>query len=126
MNQIYLEILRLFKEREIPLKATQKEICVPIVERIYKKMKAGIKFSGIHICEDMIINGHHRYIASLLSGFSIEKNSWGKARSTKIIEWSDVKLVKDDWDTEAKLLKFNKEDAEYNNISFEKLVDLLK
>jgi hypothetical protein len=119
------EISKLLKEGNIPLKATQNKICVPVVERMYKKMKAGIQFSGILVCDGVINNGHHRYIASLLSGYEIEHLPWEKAPSIDVCSWNDVILIEDDYDTEADLLKYNKEDAKYNNITIKELVGLL-
>ncbi|MCK6610747.1 MAG: hypothetical protein L6Q78_06865 [Bacteroidia bacterium] len=123
---MYSEISKLLKEGDIQLKATQDKICVPVVERIYKKMKLGIKFSGVQVCEGMIINGHHRYIASLLSGCSIENYPWEKAPSIDVVQWPNVTLIEEDWDTVAKLLKHNEDDAKYNDISIEELEELLK
>lgn len=89
-------------------------------------MKLGIKFSGVQVCEGMIINGHHRYIASLLSGCSIENYPWEKAPSIDVVQWPNVTLIEEDWDTVAKLLKHNEDDAKYNDISIEELEELLK
>lgn len=121
-----LEICKLFKESTIELKSTHSILCVPIIERICKKMKAGIKFSDIKVDENIIIDGHHRYIASLLADVSLEKQPSYKTSSTVVFDWSIVNLAEDDWDTEAKILIMNKEDAEYNNISLGDLNALLK
>lgn len=43
----------------------QGALSIPIIERIYKKMLKKIKFSAIHVSSDnLIVNGHHRYISS--------------------------------------------------------------
>lgn len=121
-----LEICKLFKESTIELKSTHSILCVPIIERMFKKMKAGIKFSDIKVDENIIIDGPHRYIASLLADVSLEKQPSYKTSSTVVFDWSIVNLAEDDWDTEAKILIMNKEDAEYNDISLEDLNALLK
>ncbi|MCA0427587.1 MAG: ParB/Srx family N-terminal domain-containing protein [Bacteroidetes bacterium] len=88
-------------------------------------MKIGVKFSGIRVDGELIIDGHHRYLASLLAGVSLEMYPSIKTSATKIIEWNNVDFVKDDWDTEVKILLMNKIDAEYNGMSLEKLNELL-
>jgi hypothetical protein len=119
------EILKMLNEGNIPLKATQNKICVPIVERMYKKMKAGIGFSGILVCDGVITNGHHRYIASLLSECPIEHLPWEKAKSRDVCSWNNVILIEDDYETEADILKHNEDDAKYNNITIKELVAIL-
>ena len=57
---------------DIRLGATQQKLCIPIINRIYHKMKYGIRFSPIKVCDNLIIDGHHRYISSLLAGIEIE------------------------------------------------------
>ncbi|MCO5260138.1 MAG: hypothetical protein M9916_08345 [Crocinitomicaceae bacterium] len=123
---MYLEITNLLNENTIQLKSTHNKLCVPIIERICKKMKAGIKFSGIKVDENTIIDGHHRYVASLLAGVTIEKHPSYKTSGAVVYDWSSVQLTEEDWDTKAKILIKNQEDAEYNNITLEKLFELLK
>lgn len=89
-------------------------------------MKIGIKFSGIKVDGNVIIDGHHRYLASLLAGVSLERYPSNRTSATKVFEWERVELVKDDWDTEAKILLLNKLDAKFNDISLEKLTELLQ
>lgn len=123
---MYTAIADLLRQTNIPLKSTQNKICVPIVERIYKKMKAGINFSAIRTDNDVIIEGHHRYVASLLSGFFLDKFPSQKTTATEVVDWAHVALVEEDWDTAAKVLKLNEDDAKFNNISLAELNALLK
>jgi|JI7StandDraft_1071085.scaffolds.fasta_scaffold48493_3 hypothetical protein len=120
------QILRLLQEDYLPLKASQNKLSVPVIARIYKKMKVGIKFPGVQISQGVIINGHHRYIASLLCKCHIEQVPWVKSPSIPEIQWSEVVLVEEDWDTAAQVLKHNEDDARYNAISVEQLRALLK
>ena len=89
-------------------------------------MKIGIKFSGIKVDGDLIIDGHHRYIASLLAGVCLEKYPSNKTSATKVSEWNVVEFVEEDWDTDAKILLLNKLDAEFNGLTLEELNELLK
>lgn len=126
MNPLSIEfVFEFVKSGKIELKSTHERLCFPIINRLYRKMKIGVKFSGIRVDGELIIDGHHRYLASLLAGVSLEMYPSIKTSATKIIEWNNVDFVKDDWDTEVKILLMNKIDAEYNGMSLEKLNELL-
>ncbi len=119
-------ILNLLKSGSIELKSTHQKLCYPIIVRIYRKMLIGIEFNGIKVDGDIIIDGHHRYLASLLADVSLEKYPSNRTSATSIFQWIDVEIVSEDWDTKAKVLMLNEFDAKYNNISLEKLIELLK
>jgi len=126
VNPLSIEfVFEFVKSGKIELKSTHERLCFPIINRLYRKMKIGVKFSGIRVDGELIIDGHHRYLASLLAGVSLEMYPSIKTSATKIIEWNNVDFVKDDWDTEVKILLMNKIDAEYNGMSLEKLNELL-
>jgi len=73
MNQITIEILsKYLKENSINLNSTHARLCYSIINRIYKKMCFGIKFQSIKVDGNLIIDGHHRYLASLLSGVTLD------------------------------------------------------
>ena len=116
----------ILKDQKITLKSTQKKLCFPIINRIYKKMKSGIKFSAIKVDENLIIDGHHRYIASIMAEVPLELSPSNMTSATTIIDWSQILLDSEDWDTTAKINMLNAIDAEFNNISFEKLDELTK
>lgn len=89
-------------------------------------MRAGIKFSEIKVDEDLICDGHHRYVASLLAQFPIDSIPSKRTSATEIIDWESVVFEDKDWDTETKIEYLNEQDAIFNNISIEELVELLK
>lgn len=127
LEQISIEIvLKLVRQGNVELKSTHDKLCYPIIARIYKKMRIGIEFTGIKVDGDVIIDGHHRYLASLLAGVSLNRYPSNRTSATKISDWKTVDFVEDDWDTEAKLLVLNEIDAKYNNISLGELNELLK
>ncbi len=89
-------------------------------------MTAGIKFSGIKVEDNLICDGHHRYLASLLANFPLERIPGTKTAATILVEWESVIFEEEDWDTPAKIKMLNEQDAAYNNIPIEKIVQLLK
>jgi hypothetical protein len=50
----------------------------------------------------------------------------GKSSATLVTKWSEVMLVLDDWDTEAKIKMLNEIDASFNGITVELLTELLQ
>lgn len=113
-------------ENEIELSSTHTKLCVPIINRIYKKMVGKIKFSAIKVENALICDGHHRYIASLLANFTLDKVPGNITTATTIIDWKSVLFEEEDWDTPAKINMLNEQDAHYNNVPIEKIVELLK
>jgi hypothetical protein len=122
MKQISLDdVMALINSSNFELQSTHDKLCFPIIARMYKKMTIGIKFSGIDVCEGMIINGHHRYLASQLAGIQLDFNPYNKTSATKLTDWKSVVLVEEDWYTEADIRRLNEIDALVNNISIEEI-----
>lgn len=48
------------RNNEIELVSTHSKLSIPIINRMFKKMSAGIKFPGISVEQNVICNGHHR------------------------------------------------------------------
>jgi hypothetical protein len=119
-------IVDFVKTNKIELKSAQKKLCVPIINRIYKKMKAGVRFSAIKVDNDIICDGHHRYLASLLADYALEYSPASRTSATIPIEWPYVIFVEEDWDTIAKIQMLNEYDAQYNNIPLTEILELLK
>jgi hypothetical protein len=119
-------VIALFKEQPILLHATHHRLCFPIIQRIYKKMLLGIKFSPIKIADDFIVDGHHRYVASLLAKKNIDCIPSLKTAATLKSDWSSIQLDLQDWDTAAKIQILNEEDAHFNGIDIERIIDILK
>jgi hypothetical protein len=78
------------KEKEIRLIATHKRLCIPIINRIYKKMAHGIKFDCIKVCDNLIIDGHHRYVSSILAGIELDTVKSSKTVATFEYGWMDA------------------------------------
>lgn len=127
MEILTLEIAHhLLKERNQDLKSTQDKLCFPIVQKIHRKMLVGIRFKGIKVSGDLIIDGHHLYIASLLAGAKMEIVPWKSTSATLPVSWHNVSLVLEDWDTEAKIQMLNEEDALHNGLDIASFCALLK
>ncbi len=102
------------------------KLCLPVINRIFKKMSIGIKFFGIKVENNLICDGHHRYIASILSNYPLERIPGKVTAATIMVPWESVTFENEDWDTEAKINMLNEQDAEYNNIHLAELLKLLE
>jgi hypothetical protein len=119
-------IIELIAENKIEFSSTHSKLCLPIIDRIFKKMSAGIKFAGIKVENGLICDGHHRYIASLLANYPLERFSGSTTSATQKVQWESVIFENEDWDTQAKINMLNEQDAAYNNMPIEKIIELLK
>jgi len=108
-------------KRNIELKPTQSKLCIPIIERMRQKMLKGIKFDDIKICDNLVIDGHHRYVSSLLADIQLTSVPTQKTSATQEFDWTNIEFDKNDWDTESKIQYLNEQDAKYNNIDIEVL-----
>lgn len=125
--EITAEIIKDFlKGKELDYLPTHNKLSVPIINRIYKKMMNGIKFEIVKVNKNFIIDGHHRYISSELAKREIEKASYPKTLATIEYSWNDVQFVKEEWDTDYKILYLNQLDAKYNDLSLEKMIEISK
>ena len=89
-------------------------------------MKGGLKkFDAIKVCENLIIDGHHRYIASNLSGVLVERFPSTKNHNQIVFDWTDVSLVTTEYDSESEINYHNFNDAQRNSISVEEINRIL-
>jgi hypothetical protein len=109
----------------VPCSATQSRICIPIILRMCRKMAYGIKFDEIKVCDNMIIDGHHRYLSSLIMKFELAQVITNSTSATKAIDWTKVEFDDDDWDTPAKIAYLNKLDASYNGLEIDFLEQII-
>lgn len=119
-------ILKRFKESEAVLIATHHKLCLPIINRIYKKMMNGVKFDDIKVCDTLIIDGHHRYVSSLLANSKLNEVKSSKTSATIEYDWVEVKFVEEEWDTPEKIKILNELDAEFNNMTIEEIIEMTK
>ena len=119
-------ILKALKESETILITTHNKLCLPIINRIYKKMINGLKFDDIKVCDTLIIDGHHRYVSSILANIKLDEAKSSKTSATTEYDWMEIEFVEEEWDTEEKIKRLNELDSEFNNISIEKIIEMTK
>jgi len=125
MQEITLKNVKdLLESGSLELIATQDAVCLPILQRIYKKMKIGIKFEGIKIKDSRIVDGHHRYICSELSKREISSYGWEIAPTAVNFDWKAVNIREYDYETPERIHEHNVRDAELNEVDIEVLTDL--
>jgi len=113
-------------QNRIELLSTHGKLCLPIINRIYKKMMGGIQFRAIRIDDRVICDGHHRFIASLFADYPLERTAGKSTSATQVITWNQVSFEEEDWDTTAKINLLNEQDAAYNNLSIERILEMLE
>lgn len=89
-------------------------------------MLNGIRFDDIKVCDGLIIDGHHRYVSSLLADAQLGKVPSHKTSATSRYDWSEVEFVDVEWDTPEKIEKLNRDDAHYNNLSLATIIEITK
>ncbi|WP_194852206.1 hypothetical protein [Nonlabens antarcticus] len=117
-------IMQALEANNLELFSTHKKLSIPIIYRMSRKMKAGVRFDDIKVCENLLIDGHHRYVSSILAGKTLGRVKSSKTSATRVWQWSEVNFVKEEWDTPEKIYSLNEDDAEFNNISLEKLIEI--
>ncbi|TXN35712.1 hypothetical protein FVB32_14155 [Flagellimonas hymeniacidonis] len=125
MHEITLKNVRdLLESGTLELVATQDAINLPILQRIYKKMKIGIEFANIRVKGSRIVDGHHRYICSELSKTKIGQNDWQISSTAVDCSWRDVNIIEKDYETPEMIQVHNERDAELNDVDINVLNDL--
>jgi hypothetical protein len=89
-------------------------------------MKYGLKFDAIKVYNNLIIDGHHRYISSVLANIELERVTSSKTIATIEYNWADVEFVSEEWDTKEKINRLNEQDALFNNLTLEKIIEITK
>lgn len=120
------EIISVLNTAEINYFPTQLRLSIPIINRIAKKMIVGLRFKEIQVLDQLICDGHHRFVASLMANYPIEVSAGIKTSATIQYKWQDVVLEEGDWDTPLGIKELNKRDAHFNGLSFAELMALLK
>jgi len=120
-------IIKVLRDTEYLLNPTQKAVSLPIINRIYKKMKHKLLFPAIHVSRNNnIINGHHRYISCLLSNFKLEMaDNYSEPSDLNVFTWETVDIVDIDYDEPDDIKELNKQDAVYNNMKIEDIESII-
>lgn len=126
MQEITLKTVEeLFESGALDLIALQPGVCLPMLQRIHKKMQVGIHFDSIRVNDSRIVDGHHRYISSMLLNIDIGINDNYPIPSTaENHDWGNLVIDEFDYETEEEILEHNIRDAELNDVELEFLINL--
>jgi len=121
-----IEIEKLLKTNEFKIYPSQQKICLPILQRIILKMEVNLNFMPIKIYNNLIIDGHHRFIASEFIGQKIEMIKYSKPTYIKKENWGNLYIDESDWESHKEIILWNIRDADYNQISLSELMKKIK
>ncbi|MET3501633.1 MULTISPECIES: hypothetical protein [Mucilaginibacter] len=112
-------IVEFIATNNIPFIPTQSRLSIPIISRMCSKMEHHVKFGEIKICGKLIIDGHHRYLSSLIMNFELGQVATNLTSATKETPWNQIEFDENDWDSAAGIEHLNRLDAEYNKLELE-------
>ena len=105
------QIRQLLESEDFELQPTQRKLCLPILQRIYHKMNVGVEFDSINIAGDLLINGHHRYVCSLLLKKTLQRDIWSRPSQVHTYKWPQIQIDLDDWESVEIIERHNRKDA---------------
>jgi hypothetical protein len=120
------KLIDLMQSGKIELISSHAKLFFPVIERISKKMVIGVQFDPIKVHDKLIIDGHHRYIASLLAGYEIERVPSIRSIAKKETAWELVELIEEDWYTAARIRHLNELDALELGLQYDQLIEKIK
>lgn len=122
MELITLEGFKNYLKSDVfKLQPTQKKLCFPIIQRIYHKMKVGVQFDNIRVKDDLVINGRHRYICSLLSNKGIDISPWSRPSPIIVCSWREIEIDLFDWESKEEIEHHNRMDAFKSGLNINEL-----
>jgi len=74
-------------------------------------MKLGMNFKNIQCENDILVDGHHRYLCSILSKNEIGKRPYTAPRSAIKYEWKNLIIDQIDYDNDKARKKYNLQDS---------------
>jgi hypothetical protein len=119
------QVIALLQEGNMDLVPTQDKLCFPIIKRLYSKMSNGLLMPSIQVDKNVIINGHHRYVASMLAEYPLERVKSITSAAKQQAEWKLVTIADEDWDSAFDIKMYNEEDAKYNELTFEDIIGII-
>jgi hypothetical protein len=120
------KLVDLMQSGKIELVSSHKKLFFPVIERLVKKMRIGVQFDPIKIHDKLIIDGHHRYVASLLADSFIERIPSLRSSAKKEEAWELVELIDEDWYTAARIKYLDELDARELGLTYEELINKIK
>jgi hypothetical protein len=115
MHEITFEQVKLFIEtHSLKFNPGQHKISYPIIVRIHKRLQDGHRFGNIKVHNNIINDGHHRFIGLSLLNMEVSHDIAGENITKQDeITWKDVKLDYEDYDTDKQREEYSKK---YDNI----------
>ena len=80
-------------------------------------MRLGVEFESIHVKDDLLINGHQRYICSQLLKTTLGINSWSRSSTIIAYKWDEIQVDNNDWESIEIIKRHNRKDAEKSGLS---------
>lgn len=74
-------------------------------------MMLGISFKDIKCENDLLVDGHHRYICSILANKKIGIRPYKAPHSAIIYEWKNLNITDKDYDSDKERNKHNLRDS---------------
>lgn len=112
-------LIEFIKNTALPFQPSQNRLCLPIINRICRKMSGGLKFDHIKVYENLVLDGHHRYLSAQIQENKLGNVPSNKTSATLEYNWADVLFDENDWDTPEKIQYLNERDALFNEIDLE-------
>ena len=101
MEELNIEEVKDYLQKtKLPLFASQNAVSFPILNRIHRRLKEGRRFSAIQVDQDLIVNGHHRYVCLCILGLEVEHSKWMRNSNSEVICWSKIVVDEEDWDSD--------------------------
>lgn len=109
MLEISKSQIELFLDKsQFNLKPSQSSVSYPILQRIIKRLQQDKRFSSIKVHDNIIIDGHHRFICYSFLKIPIEISKTGKNPSSIHIEWNSVLVDCIDYDSKTDKIYYSK------------------
>ncbi len=89
-------------------------------------MVLGIEFDPIKVDDESIVNGHHRYISSILADSKLERVLWTAPQSVTHCAWNQIEIDASEWESETQIKAHNEKDALKAGLNVELFNSLLK
>ena len=80
------------------MQPTQRAICAPKVQRNMMLLSQGSAAPPIQVANNMIIEGHHRYVAGKIYGQLPDIAPGIAISATVVTRWRDIHVDAADWD----------------------------
>lgn len=88
-------------------------------------MTIGVEFENINVDNSLLINGHHRYICSLLSKKVLRTNTWGSPSQIPTFKWAEIEIDLNDWETIEMIDRHNSKDAAKSGMDIKNFENLM-